>query len=876
MKVKYLKLEGYANILAGMQRRTLEIDFSKSTNRVILLLGENGTGKTSILEQIQPYPFPIGSSRSGKTVLIDDTPAYKEIHYEKDNALYVIKHFIDKKGNVKSYISEDGNELNANGNVTSYKEIVEAVLHITEDTIKLMRLGTNSATFMKMSSSARKSFITELLNDVDIYSKLYKRINDNFRILRGLIKNVANKISSLNIGDLDTSREELSKFDNMIKDQNKLRDDLISEIGVTKSKVNNITDDEINDMRMELIELTREVRDIEESLSKLSGKSLKDISVELSKSKSVLQEKILRINTLEANILSSKDKVDDTLGEIDTLRSKLQIVQSSSEIGKLSELLIKVDAEIKDLESRFKEFDTNASLEDFKRLLEVYKDIDHKVSISHGFDHDVIKEIITMYLSEVNVEVKLNEQYRKYNNRIEELKAKIIAKQNKERGSKEATGYIIFKDNNCNCNCPFEAFYDAVTSKKEDDNDLEKELRSTMRKVDLIDEKFAVSSNINLIKMVLDANKTLISRLPNGMISFEKILTDMSNSRPIYDEAYLTKFISLMEEFENIDSLREKRLDIKEEINKIRGNSDTISYINEELLKYNTLVDVETNKITTMKNEIGFLEPDTQTLEFDVKYLEEIKTNLENSEILKTKRDMSVKRVTEIRETVHLVQETDSILDRLNSQIRTVDANITHLTNNRNDLVKRIDMMETLEKERATLEDKFEKLNYVRKSLSSTEGIPLIYIQLYMMDVNTNINKLLRRVYGGSFEIEEFIINEKEFLIPYIKNGVGVPDVSMCSQGEETFVQLALSFAFGRRDENGYNVMAMDELDGPLDGDKRDRFLDIFEDEMDATDTEQAFLISHNNVFDSYPVDAILTSPVKIDSFNNMNVIFRA
>ena len=42
------------------------------------------------------------------------------------------------------------------------------------------------------------------------------------------------------------------------------------------------------------------------------------------------------------------------------------------------------------------------------------------------------------------------------------------------------------------------------------------------------------------------------------------------------------------------------------------------------------------------------------------------------------------------------------------------------------------------------------------------------------------------------------------------------------------------------------------------------------------TGAEQLFLITHNNMFDNYPVDVIMTSDVNIDNFKNVNIIWKA
>lgn len=871
MKVLYLRLDGYANILAGMKKRSVEINFSKAKNRIILILGENGSGKTSILSHIQPFAFPVGDSRSGKQTLIKDTPAYKEIHYDLDGLVYVIKHYVNEKGTIKSYISENGNELNPNGNVTSFKELVEAILFVTEDTIKLMRLGTNSSTFLKLNSTERKTFTTQLLSDIEIYSKLYKKINEDFRILRSLIRNVSGKIDSLNIGDVNVAKERLKEIDVFIETQRENRDNLVAEIGATNSKVERYKTLNVHELRSEMSELVSEINKIHTKISRVNGKSLPEVRKELIISKDALQEKLLRINTLEASVSSLRDRMNDTRNSIDSLTSKLQMVQSSSEIGSLSQLLIKIDKEIKDLEEKFSDFKTEASLEDFKRLLEIFKDIEHKVSISHGFDHTAIKKVIKLYLETDRPDRELQDEFKGLNARAERLKAQISAQ--KFKGTTDDHNYMIFKDSNCKCNCPFESFYDEVTSSGESKTkDLESDLREVRRKIDLIDDKFAISSNLDLIKMVVEANKSLISRLPAGILNFNTIIEKMYNSEPVYDEDYLTRYISFMEEYENIGTLKEKRRDIKEEISKIRGNSETIMFLNEELLKHTTSFEGDKATITKMEDEISLWEPDIETLTYEVAHLEELQSALENVVNLKDRLVTCENRVEEIKSIIHLLADNANIINKIQSDIRSVEANIVHLTNNKNELVKRLDAHDSLNEELKLLEEKFEKVNILRETLSSTKGIPLIYIKLYMMDINTNINRLLKRVYGDGLEVKEFIIDERGFQIPYISNGVEVEDVSMASQGEDTFMSLAFSFAFG----GSYNVMTLDELDGPLDSSRRDTFIDIFDEQMDEVGAEQAILISHNNVFDSYPVDAILTSDTNIDSYKNMNIIFKA
>lgn len=55
MKILYLKLENFSSILTCLEKSILEIDFTQCKNKIILLEGPNGSGKTSILSTIHPF-----------------------------------------------------------------------------------------------------------------------------------------------------------------------------------------------------------------------------------------------------------------------------------------------------------------------------------------------------------------------------------------------------------------------------------------------------------------------------------------------------------------------------------------------------------------------------------------------------------------------------------------------------------------------------------------------------------------------------------------------------------------------------------------------------------------------------------------------------
>ena len=116
---------------------------------------------------------------------------YKEIHYDKNGDKYIIKHYYKPNKDshtIKSYFSLNGEELNENGNVTSFLSLVEIHFGLTQEMMRLVRLGTNVNSFITLQPAKRKEYIGKLIEEIDMYLKIHKKINEERHLAEASVR----------------------------------------------------------------------------------------------------------------------------------------------------------------------------------------------------------------------------------------------------------------------------------------------------------------------------------------------------------------------------------------------------------------------------------------------------------------------------------------------------------------------------------------------------------------------------------------------------------------------------------------------------------------------------------------------------------------
>ncbi len=167
---------------------------------------------------------------------------------------------------------------------------------------------------------------------------------------------------------------------------------------------------------------------------------------------------------------------------------------------------------------------------------------------------------------------------------------------------------------------------------------------------------------------------------------------------------------------------------------------------------------------------------------------------------------------------------------------------------------------------RSEVQEEFNKINVLNKIWSPKVGYPSWKIQSFLNNLTLKTNEDLEKMWGSSLRIEEFVLKDNEFSIKVNKDGNIIDDASLCSGGETATLNIAISFAMIETNinENGYDLIRMDEIDGVLDDVRRQQFIPMIQDGLEELGCNTCAIISHNNEFDDINCDIILMKGANI------------
>lgn len=847
MKVTYIRLENVAGIAVGSDKDVLEISFENSRNNIVSIVGANGVGKTVLLSSISPFSGVTSlDERSTLPYITPKKNGYKEIHYQDGADEYIIKHYYKAtkdSHSVKSYFQRNGEELNENGNVTSFLALVEDYFGLTQEMMRLIRLGSNVNSFISLAPAKRKEYIGKLIEEIDLYMKIHKKISEDMRVVKAMMASNNTNLYNCHISDPIVEQDKLTKLSKAIAEHEKERDKLLGKIGKIKSLM---AENDIDDLR-------RKYQDAEASLSEFSRieNSVKDLSLDgisvdklITRRSNTTEKKI----AIQSKINSYRISIDNTLKSIERLEVSVKKITSNNDMQSLVSAIESLRESIKGTSKIVIDFNpTGATSNDVYQLIAKLTSFNQISQMIHTFGSRPTDVYLKLKRSGKSVDRFLKDQKKNNMSRV-------------TRTDLNALFDSVFKDDmiitpNCDTqytDCPYYRMSEVINTVRDK---LEEESYDdeTLRYIQVI------SNNIDNILNELDL--TMNIRIPDVFreeFMERRILDRLEQHLPFFDLSGLQEFLTILREYEIY----------KDNMAKLQEYEHQLSVYK------NSGIDNHLAEIEQLRGSVVFYQKNIAILEQEIKAVTKELDEIDGQIALVTKYEDGKKYRKIFESTLVSTKKILEPLESASSERMELEFSLRQITNLINitreehkALESKIAEYNRLTKESEELSEQLADLTALLDACSTKKGIPVVYMKKYLGKIQKLANDLLAVVYGSKLQLAKFKVTNEVFEVPYIKKGKKIGDIKYASQSEVPLATMALSFALADRAAGKYNILLLDEVDAGLDEETRPKVLKMLYTQMAKLKAEQLFIISHNmSQMINVPMDCIMLSDIGVKS----------
>lgn len=754
----------------------------KPKENLQIILGANGSGKSSLLKELNPLPADLTRDYN--------EGGYKYVVVEHLGTVFTLSSGYVAKGKHSCVL--DGVELNPGGTRKVQLELVKEYTGVTPNILEVL---LNNDRLTTMSPSVRKSWFTELSTvdytyPVSVYNKLKQRHRDivgGIKLLQeDIIRNETNN-TNIDISKLELDRKHLEEYI-----------EYITSLYEHNVKLNTV--DTVGDLSRASKELKNLIAPLEHKLNK------NDILTKLNVSKS----KVEYIN-------NELHRLGKELDVIDKLQSTRDSVKVESELKEVVDNItaiekgIYIDLNINMIEDIHRAYNNNItdlySTVESLRVVDEYRSIDKESSVNMIKDLD-------------NLTVRLRSLINRHNITTEELK--------------HIDEHLKNEDNQVQCpKCDhtFTNKYDKVkhTNLLNIKTKLSEEIEVCQKEYDKLSktvEELKVRDNIktqirticvnapecNVIWKYLwsevDINKTPLTVILNLL---NKLLVDINNWIKI--KSYLTEKDRLTKELEHVQGLMKLKLE---------HNQTKIEELNKKL-----------NELTMEKNSnLKIIE----TCTYELKIVNEIEVSFnEVLSTLKTLNKTFTNNVISLRNK-HLTELVNELKGELVKIDHTLNNNKQHVSKLQKDkkllqdYKNREKILSTMVKELSPSE------GLIAKSINS-------FLNVFITEMNNVINSIWS--YSMELLPCDVSDNDLDYKFKVkVNNSEIIEDVSKLSSSMQEIVDLAFRLVFSKYMHLKDVPLFLDEFGRTFDKKHRTTAYSVI-DKIISSDYKQIFIVSH-------------------------------
>lgn len=876
MKLLSIRLENYIGIYNGRGDNILEVDLSQSTSNIVIIRGSNGSGKSTLLKALSPL-------QDDNTAIIPGLEGKKTLRYLYNGEVYEILYVHPVKtdgsrGQVKMQVYKGMNrvELNPTWNVTSGKDIIFDLFNLDANFLTLSQLSSEDRGLADKKPAERKKFVNSIINGIEVYNNMYKVITKKYSTFKNLISTISSKINQ--IGNIEELNARYNNISRQVEDVSRERDRAVIEASKIDAEIGILTRDnnleefyKINEEIRENLDYIRASKSQVINLSKgeLTSENLYELKDIIDSSLRTFDKDISKWKSEEAvanaKIENISREKDDTFKSLQTKITKRGTLLdggfSDSDLSLYKDTKAKIaelENDINGLNSSIKNLSEAEALVNAMEMIVPVLD-----SLYNGLDattkkekYDFVKTTLDNDGKYVDQTIELTRTYNEVSRTVTELESEILTYEILFDKAKS----LALRPKDCkidDCSFVKEAIEASSKHPEKRINDINKEidesnklLKSLEKDIESYKELYDFNKRFtNLHGMVLSFRK-LLEKSPVDYIidpyqllasldHMEKLMIDFNQIRGIFN------IITTKSNYEEIiESLKEPAA--KYEANKalIDELDSDIASLKDKLTTIDAQLTAEQDGISETTNDIALAE-------FKTEVYTKCKSLVDECIGLEERNNELQGQINSLSDIAFKVKDLENRMDEAKSRADRLNNDLNAILSERDKIASNKTLLEDYIRDLDLYNKNFSILETIRYYLSPTTGIQTVFMRTYMGNIILKANELLSLIFNGQFIIQPFVINEAEFRIPCLGNGLVNDDISSMSTSQICMISMILSFAILSNSSTDYNILKLDEIDGGLDTENRIQFIGLLKQLITMVGCEQCFLISHNMEYDA-------------------------
>lgn len=912
-KLVYFKAVNLIGFMSGLSKKSIEIDLSEFYDLdIILCVGANATGKSTFLSLVHPSPYPTNGKR--KFVIKEKEGLLVRKYRSADGTVITTKCIYKPKKsgghNASCYFEikkpkEDAIELNPNGNVTSYEELLYTYFGINKDFLSFATFSTDVASIVRMTDTERKDSIGTLVPNTKRFEVGYNLINDKYKDLRTLIRNLSQQILSLR--DEDSLEADLKRLTKELQKFAQDREDKIRQLGTLEGKLQELTKGESINALVSNYEGLLASALIQGNAAAKSYKSLmklyEQLGIEPVKEQSIVFDGIdmvpYRVLKYERKALNCAERISQHGQRKEELIKELSVAEK--EAAELESSLFSIQTEdIEELRTTRRQYEEELASLRYTKEQDRYTGMsyDEVVSFSQYIGpinqmvqalYDEYGQLVSDYFDSSNWD-EFTQQQRYATEQLavtieisSKRKDEIYQKLIQSREYAKLSDILKMRPVSCTIDtCPFIAEPLKWSNVADDITQLEIEYQQAS--IQLGNDTVRLNT-MNRQLLIHDDAQKLVQYIKNIWALIQKYL-GITDIRVIYNAIARGTW----EDVFDIMKLKDIAVVLSEKALYMEIVNQRLPEVDHaiELAKvYGTNRDLLINQLDRNRERQHLIREnlDVQGMHLQVyktqqkKYqqLHEIWSEVEK--LINQHRDAMTAQVeageqaNKQESKINQIRDIDSRCKRLDSEIRELDDMIQSRVPMKERMRLDLDAVRRLKIQKLSVERNFTVIDVIRLIMSPGKGIRKELINLYMYDIYQITNQLLLDTFDGKLYLKEFIITDKEFIIPYVYNGVESPDISFASSAQQVTISSALSLAILSKLVDKYGIYTPDEIEGPLNPKAKATYINSLVRWMHYIGITQAIMITQSpKQYETFNVGYLCFPGAELDG-KNLNLI---